>query len=122
MHSFFIDKENENIFLKVSNGSNHPNVLQELVANTSDGAMEKHVPLASKVGNTVKVSVGEIMHPMEEKHYITMVCLHTNQGVYVKTLQPKDKPEVEFALLENETPHCVYEYCNLHGLWKVDVK
>jgi desulfoferrodoxin (superoxide reductase-like protein) len=27
-----------------------------------------------------------------------------------------------FALLPGEKVKAVYEYCNLHGLWKLDIK
>jgi len=38
----------------------------------------------------------------------------------VKELKPGDKPIVEFALSEGEKIEAVYEYCNLHGLWKAE--
>ena len=30
----------------------------------------------------------------------------------------EDKPEAVFYVAEGDTPLAVYEYCNLHGLWK----
>ena len=38
-----------------------------------------------------------------------------------KDLKPGEKPVAEFALLEGEKPVAVYEYCNLHGLWKKEL-
>jgi len=35
-----------------------------------DVGLEKHVPVIEKVGNKVKVKVGSVPHPMEQKHYI----------------------------------------------------
>ncbi|MDY5742938.1 MAG: desulfoferrodoxin family protein, partial [Lachnospiraceae bacterium] len=29
--------------------------------------------------------------------------------------------KAEFALLDDEKAVAVYEYCNLHGLWKVEL-
>lgn len=44
--------------------------MKEMVANTTDAATEKHVPVVTVDGNQVTVSVGSVTHPMEEKHYI----------------------------------------------------
>lgn len=123
MHTFYIDKENGEVFIKVQSGNETTtSSLQVLHANTSDGASEKHVPIARVEGNFVHVAIGDIMHPMEEGHYITLIYLETNQGGQCKILTPNDQPEVTFALAKNEEAKCVYEYCNLHGLWKVDVE
>jgi superoxide reductase len=35
-------------------------------------------------------------------------------------LHPGDAPHAKFALTEDEKPTVVYEYCNLHGLWKAE--
>ena len=45
-------------------------LLQE---NTVDAAKEKHVPVVEKVAAGFKVKVGDVPHPMEEKHYIECV-------------------------------------------------
>ena len=52
----------------------------ELIPNTSDGAGEKHVPVISINDTTVTVSVGSVMHPMLEAHYITLVAIETING------------------------------------------
>ena len=39
--------------------------MKELVANTTDAAKEKHVPVVEVNGNLVTVSVGSVTHPME---------------------------------------------------------
>ena len=44
--------------------------MKELVANTTDAATEKHVPVVEIDGNLVTVTVGSTIHPMEEKHSI----------------------------------------------------
>ena len=41
--------------------------MQELVANTEDAAQEKHVPVITVDGSTVRVAVGSVEHPMIEK-------------------------------------------------------
>ena len=95
---------------------------QELVllnANTEDAAVEKHVPVYEKDGEEIIVKVGEVIHPMEEKHYITFISLVTDSKVIRVDLNPGDKPEVR---LPYEKDAIIYEYCNLHGLWKNEVK
>lgn len=94
--------------------------MEELVANTVDAAKEKHVPAVSIVGNTVKVEVGSVPHPMEEKHYIQWIYLQTEHGGQRKCLNPGDEPAAVFAL-DNDEVIAVYEYCNLHGLWKTEL-
>ncbi len=95
--------------------------MTELIPGTTDAAQEKHVPVATIEGNTVFVKVGEVAHPMIEEHYIQWVYLQTNKGGQRKNLLPGEAPEVTFALTEDEKPIAVYEYCNIHGLWKADL-
>lgn len=94
--------------------------MEELVANTVDASKEKHVPSVSIVGNIVQVDVGDVLHPMEEKHYIMWIYLHTKKGCQRKDLVPGEEPKAVFALDDDEVI-AVYEYCNLHGLWKKDI-
>lgn len=92
--------------------------MTELVANTEDAAQEKHVPVYEVKGNIVEVTVGSVEHPMLEEHYIQWIALQTNLGNQRKALKPGEAPKAAFALLDGETVEAVYEYCNLHGLWK----
>ena len=41
--------------------------------NTVDAAKEKHVPVIEKVDGGFKVKVGDVAHPMEEKHWIEFI-------------------------------------------------
>ncbi len=95
--------------------------MTELVANTTDAAQEKHVPAVTVDGKTVTVQVGSVEHPMLEEHYIQFIVLETKQGFQKKELKPGDKPCAQFALTEDDAPVAVYEYCNLHGLWKTEI-
>lgn len=95
--------------------------MTELVPNTTDGAHEKHVPVVTREGNLVHVAVGSVEHPMMEKHWITLIAIETDKGVQHKELTPNDAPKADFALCEGEEPKAVYEYCNLHGLWKAEL-
>ena len=92
--------------------------MEELVANTSDGAYEKHIPVFEVKDGKVRVVVGEVEHPMIDAHYIQWIAVETNLGNQRKVLKPGQKPVAEFALLEGEQVVAVYEYCNLHGLYK----
>ena len=91
--------------------------MEEIVPGTTDAAVEKHVPVVSKDGDTVKVSVGSVFHPMLEEHYIKWVALETVSGVQFKTLKPGTDPVVSFSLLPGEEVVSCVAYCNLHGLW-----
>ena len=92
--------------------------MRELVPGTTDGALEKHVPVYTVEGNTVTVKVGEVAHPMTEAHSIEWIAIETEQGEQRKALRPGDKPEATFALVPYDKVKSVYELCNLHGLWK----
>ena len=91
----------------------------ELSPNPTDGAFEKHVPEVTVDGCKVSVVVGSTVHPMLEEHYIQFIALETKNGcVYRKDLKPGDEPRAEFVLTEGDGMEAVYEFCNLHGLWK----
>ena len=92
-----------------------------LVANTSDGAGEKHVPVVEIEGRKVVVKVGEVEHPMVDAHYIQFIYVETNKGLMRKDLNPNEAPSATFVLDEDEKVIAVYEYCNLHGLWKTEL-
>ena len=92
--------------------------MKVIPVNTEDGAHEKHLPVYKVEGNIVSVKVGEVTHPMLEAHYIQWIALETNFGNQRKQLKPGQVPEAQFALLPGEEVIAVYEYCNLHGLYK----
>ncbi len=91
--------------------------MQELNANTTDAAQEKHVPVVTVDGQNVEVLVGSVAHPMTEEHHIAFIVLQTNLGYQVKELDHTGAPNASFVLLKDEKCVAVYEYCNLHGLW-----
>ena len=94
--------------------------MTELIPGTTDAAVEKHVPVVAVDGNTVKAAIGEVIHPMTEEHSIQWIYLKTDKGGHRKDLNPGEEPVAEFKL-SDEKPVAVYEYCNLHGLWKTDI-
>lgn len=91
--------------------------MSELVPNTVDAAVEKHLPVVTMEGNLLTAMVGSVTHPMTEQHYIMWICVQTDKGSQIKYLSPDMEPKAVFAL-EDEKAIAVYEYCNLHGLWK----
>ena len=87
-----------------------------LSENTVDAAKEKHVPVIEKIDGGVKVKVGEVAHPMEDKHFIQWIEIIADGQVYRKFLNPGDAPEAEFKVTADSI--VAREYCNLHGHWK----
>lgn len=90
----------------------------ELIPGTTDAAVEKHVPVVSIEGNKINVVVGSVVHPMTPEHYIQWIVLETKAGYQVKELTPTCEPKASFVLAEGDEIVAVYEYCNLHNLWK----
>jgi len=87
-----------------------------LVENTVDAAKEKHVPVVEKIDAGVKVKVGEVAHPMEEKHWIEWVEIIADGKTYRQYLNPGEAPEATFHVTADQIT--AREYCNIHGLWK----
>jgi superoxide reductase len=83
---------------------------------TKDEGMEKHVPVIEQDDCKIKVKIGSISHPMEEKHYIQWIEVIVDGKSYKQFLKPGDNPEAEFCVSGENI--IVKEYCNLHGLWK----
>ena len=93
--------------------------MEELVANTVDASAEKHVPVVTFLDNNrIKVEVGSVAHPMQPEHHIAFIYVETEDGGIRVDL--KDKPEAVVCTCGSKIK-AVYEYCNLHGLWKVDM-
>jgi len=90
-----------------------PMVLQ--VENTVDAAREKHVPVIVPTEGGYIVRVGEVEHPMIEKHYIEWIELIEEDKVQRKHLKPGEKPEAMFFTDSKNVK--AREYCNIHGLW-----
>ena len=119
MIKFYKDQNSGNLLHEVVtlSSSSEPK-LQELNANTTDAAQEKHVPVVTVNGNKVEVTVGSIAHPMQEEHSITIIYIETKSGGQYRKLSPGEEPKAEFILPEGDEFIAAYEYCNLHGLWK----
>ena len=91
-----------------------PMVLQ--TENTVDASKEKHVPIIEKVDGGIKIKVGSVAHPMEDKHYIQWVQAIIGDKAYRQFLKPGAAAEAFFPVEDGNIT--AREYCNIHGLWK----
>lgn len=87
-----------------------------MAENTTDAATEKHVPVINVSGNTIKVQVGSVAHPMQDEHYIEWIELVADGKSYTQFLKPGEAPEATFEVAAAKNIS-VREYCNLHGHW-----
>jgi superoxide reductase len=92
--------------------------MQRMDPNTVDASKEKHVPVVERTATGIKVKIGSVPHPMEEKHYIEFIEVVADGKVMRQYLKPGAAPEADFPAVPG--PISVREYCNLHGLWKYD--
>ena len=90
--------------------------MELLQEKKTDVGLEKHVPVIETTAKGVKVKVGDVPHPMEEKHYIEWVEIIADGDCYRKFLKPRDKPEAEFDIKPQKVT--AREYSSIHGLWK----
>ncbi|MBQ9833519.1 MAG: desulfoferrodoxin [Clostridia bacterium] len=122
---FFVCKHCGNL-VGVINNSGVPMIccgepMTQLVPNTVEASVEKHLPVVTVEGNTVKAVVGSTEHPMIEEHFIGFIYLQTDKGGQRKCLSAGNAPEAVFVLPEGEKPLAVFAWCNLHGLWKTEL-
>lgn len=90
-----------------------------LRANTTNGAVEKHVPIYEVDGNDIVVNVGSVEHPMNGEHYVMWISQIDGDKVVTKELKPGELPKARFEYIRGSS---IYAYCNLHGLWKCIVE
>jgi len=90
--------------------------MARMTENTTDAAVEKHVPVLEKKDGCWQVNVGSVDHPMTAEHYIEWIELVDGDTVYRQSLKPGDKPSACFACSADKVT--ARAYCNLHGLWK----
>jgi len=93
--------------------------MTELIPNTTEASLEKHVPVATRKDGKIIVQVGSALHPMTPEHYIEWIAVVTDNGTERIALSPTDEPKAVFCDKENAE---IYAYCNLHGLWKTEIK
>ena len=90
--------------------------MEELIPNTVEASGEKHIPVVTRIDDcSIKVEVGSVAHPMLPEHHIVFIYVETENGGI--RIDLTDKPEAVICTCTSK-PIAVYEYCNLHGLWK----
>ena len=88
--------------------------------NVIEKVVNSGVPVVTKLdGCKIKVEVGSVAHPMLPEHHIAFIYVETEAGGIRVNLT--DKPEAVICVCDSK-PVAVYEYCNLHGLWKSNVE
>lgn len=94
--------------------------MSELVPNTVEASVEKHLPVVTKVDEcTLKIDVGSVPHPMIPEHFIAFIYVECEDSCQRVNLTKE--PSCQFCVCSSK-PKAVYAYCNLHGLWKTVVK
>ena len=90
-------------------------VMKELVPNTTDAAVEKHVPVIHTDGQKVTVTVGSAKHPMLEEHYIEWID---------KAWQPEKRtetgPEASGRVYDQRGRRGLRSICILQSSWIVE--
>ncbi|MDR1117095.1 MAG: desulfoferrodoxin [Oscillospiraceae bacterium] len=95
--------------------------MQRLEPNSVDASHEKHVPVVSRDGEKLSVMIGGAEHPMTGEHYIVWIMVTQGNKTQRVSLTPQDKPKADFTV-NPDGELSVFAYCNLHGLWKKEVK
>ena len=88
----------------------------ELIPNSVDAALEKHVPTYERVEDEIFVQVN---HVMEKEHFIEWIAMVTDTRVCKVILSPEQNAECRFKYIPGAK---LYTYCNKHGLWTSEVK
>lgn len=94
--------------------------MEALEPNTVEASGEKHIPVITVEDGAIHVNVGSVDHPMLPEHYIQWVYVQTEKGGQRKVFKPGDEPGAVFCL-EYDKAVAVYAYCNLHGLWAIEL-
>lgn len=113
----FYQLENKSVVAVINGEGADMTNAKLLVPGSVDAAQEKHVPVVQKEGSDVVVTVGSVIHPMEEKHHIAFIALASEDGLEIKYLKAGDHPQAHFKAPAHGI---AYEFCNLHGLWKTE--
>ena len=90
--------------------------MKEIKTNSTDGAIEKHIPTYTVDKDKIIVNIA---HVMEEDHYTEWICLLTDNKEEYVYLNKFEEPKATF---DKVTKGNIYSYCNKHGLWKTEIK
>ncbi len=90
--------------------------MKEVVPNSVDAAIEKHVPTYEIKDGMIYVTVN---HVMEDEHYIEWINIVRDGKECITYLKPGMEAKAHCKYVPGAV---IYAYCNKHGLWKADVK
>lgn len=125
MEPIFLKKQNKVLYLITGDQEQVDALRKEgysvLDPGMSEGAGEKHIPLIEKTGQRIVVKVGSVFHPMTNEHSIGWVFLETGKGGQIVKLNTNSEPVAEFCVADGDEAVAAYAYCNLHGLWKMEI-
>ncbi|MFC1482657.1 desulfoferrodoxin family protein [Candidatus Margulisiibacteriota bacterium] len=110
--------------------SQNDNIFKES-SEKSPEAEVKHIPSVQVVKTCglikeenctdIIVRIGETLHPMEEKHYITFIDCYVNEIFAARMeLTPQANPAAVFHLKAESGKVTIVEKCNIHGYWMKD--
>lgn len=90
--------------------------MEQLVPNSVDAAVEKHVPTYEVKDGKIFVKVN---HVMEEEHYIEWISIVYGNKEVITYFKPGEEAIAHCKYVPGST---IYAYCNKHQLWKKDVE
>ncbi len=90
--------------------------MTKMIINQEETVFEKHIPVLEVADDEIKVKVGEVLHPMEENHYIEWIAIATSKGIIRKKFAAGDTPTATFGRIGDE--YMIFAYCNIHGLFQ----
>lgn len=83
---------------------------------------EKHIPVYKLCKGKLVTKIGSVAHPATNEHHIEWILVVTDKGLHKKDLKPTETPEATFCLEKGEKVLEIYAFCNLHSLWKKEMK
>ena len=89
--------------------------MKEVVPNSVDAAVEKHVPTYQVYGGKIMAKVN---HVMEEDHYIEWIAIVGDNFEKISYFKPGEEPKTHCKYVPGEK---IYAWCNKHLLWVRDV-
>ena len=77
--------------------------------------MEKHVPVVERTDTGIKVTIGAIPHPMEDRHFVEWIEVRSGPVAMMQYLRPGEKAEATFPISGTDIEaRC---YCTVHEIW-----
>ncbi|MEI7690700.1 MAG: desulfoferrodoxin [bacterium] len=93
--------------------------MKKIEPQSGPEGQEKHLPVSERDGNKIIVTVGSVLHPMLEEHYIEWIEIISRSHGQRVFLNPGDEPKAEFLVDEADEEITIRAYCNVHGLWSI---